>query len=61
MISPQMGRAAFRIIVFLVVTSLMLLPFVRPRSAEFVVTIITLVVGLGLGVVLFVLVRRRSR
>ncbi len=61
MISPQIGRAALRIIVFLVVTSLILLPFVRPRSAEFVVTIITLVVGLGLGVVLFILVRRRSR
>lgn len=61
MISPQMGRAALRIIVFLVVTSLILLPFVKPQSAEFVVTIITLILGLGLGAVLFILVRRRSR
>ncbi|MEJ5310026.1 MAG: hypothetical protein WHX52_09655 [Anaerolineae bacterium] len=61
MISPQMGRAALRIIVFLVVTSLILLPFVEPGSAEFVVTIITLVMGISFGIVLFVLVRRQSR
>ncbi len=61
MISPQLGQAAFRIIVFLVVTSLILLPFVKPGSAEFVVTAITLALGICCGVVLFVLVRRQSR
>lgn len=61
MISPQLGQAAFRIIVFLIVTSLILLPFVKPGSAEFVVTIITLVLGICFGVVLFALVRRQSR
>lgn len=61
MISPQMGRAALRIIVFMVVTSLILLPFVKPQSAEFVVTIVTLVLGICFGIVLFVLVRRRLR
>jgi hypothetical protein len=61
MISPQLGSAAFRIIVFLVVTSLILLPFVKPGSAEFVVTIVTLAIGVCFGVVLFVLVRRQSR
>jgi len=34
---------------------------VRPGSAEFVVTIVTLALGIGAGVVLFVLVRRQSR
>lgn len=61
MISPQMGRAALRIIVFLVVTSLIVLPFVKPGSAEFVVTVVTLALGMGCGVVLFVVVRRQSR
>lgn len=61
MISPQLGKAALRIIMFLVVTSLIVLPFVRPGSAEFVVTMITLALGIGAGVVLFVLVRRQSR
>ena len=60
MISPQLGRAVFRIIMFITVTSLMLLPFVKPRSAEFVVTSITLAIGICFGVVLFVLVRRQS-
>ncbi len=61
MISPQMGRAALRIIVFLVVTALIVLPFVKPGSAEFVVTVVTLALGMGCGVVLFVVVRRQSR
>ena len=61
MISPQLGQAALRIIVFLIVTALIVLPFVKPGSAEFVVTIITLILGICFGVVLFVLVRRQSR
>ena len=61
MISPQLSKAALRIIIFMIVTSLILLPFVKPQSAEFVVTIITLALGICFGVVLFVLVRRQSR
>jgi len=61
MISPELGQAALRIILFVVVTSLILLPFVQPQSAEFVVVIITLVGGILCGGVLFVLVRRQSR
>lgn len=61
MISPQLGRAVFRIIVFITVTSLILLPFVRPGSAEFVVTVVTLAIGICFGVVLYVLVRRQPR
>lgn len=61
MISPQLGRAALRIIMFVIVTALILLPFVKPQSAEFVVVIVTLTIGILCGVVLFVLVRRQSR
>jgi uncharacterized membrane protein len=60
MISPQLGRAVFRIIVFITVTSLIVLPFVKPGSAEFVVTVVALAIGVCFGVVLFVLVRRKS-
>jgi len=38
-----------------------LLPFVKPQSAEFVVVIVTLTIGILCGVALFVLVRRQSR
>ncbi|HOT93232.1 MAG TPA: hypothetical protein PLJ78_15465 [Anaerolineae bacterium] len=61
MISPQLGRAALRIAMFLVVTSLIPLPFVKPGSAEFVVTVITLGIGVGFGVMVFILVRRGLR
>ncbi|HQE91585.1 MAG TPA: hypothetical protein PLH19_14220 [Anaerolineae bacterium] len=61
MISPQLGRAAFRIIMFVIVISLILLLSVTPGSAEFVVSGITLTVGVCCGVVLFVLVRRQPR
>lgn len=61
MISPQLGQAALRIIMFVIVTALILLPFVKPQSAEFVVVIVTLTIGILCGVVLFVLVRRQSR
>ena len=46
---------------FITVTSLLVLPFVKPGSAEFVVTVVTLVIGICFGVVLFVLVRRQPR
>lgn|GEM_PF-6877978 len=56
-----MGQAALRIVTFMVVMSLVLLPFVQPQSAEFVVVIVTLTIGVCAGVVLFVFVRRQSK
>jgi preprotein translocase subunit Sss1 len=59
--SPQMGQVAFRIGLYLTVVALVLLFFLRPGSAEFGVTVVTLVVGLiFLGIVIF-LVRYFSR
>ena len=50
--SPQMGQTAFRVGLYISVMSLVLLFFLRPGSAEFGVTVVTLVVGLSfLGVV----------
>jgi hypothetical protein len=61
MMSPQLGQAALRLIMFLVVTALIMLPFAKPQSAEFVVLIITLTVGVVCGIVLFVFMRWQSR
>jgi len=44
--SPEIGRFWFRIAFTLVLISAGLLFFVKPGSAEFVVTVLTLVVGL---------------
>jgi uncharacterized membrane protein len=56
-----MGQVAFRIAFFLVFVSTILLFFVEPGSAEFVVTGITLLIGLVFGIGVLVIVRRQSR
>ncbi len=61
MISPELGQAAFRIAVFLVVVSLGLLLFLDADSAEFIVALITLVIGLTFGAVIAIAARRQSR
>jgi hypothetical protein len=58
---PNIGRAAFRIAVFITFTSLILLPFLNTDSAEFSVAILTLVIGLTFISVIAILVRRLSR
>lgn len=50
--SPESGLAWFRLGMFLVVMSLVILPFQERNSAEFVVTVLALLVGLlMLGIV----------
>jgi len=50
--SPQMGHMAFRVGMFITVTTVGLLFVLRPGSAEFGVTVVTLLVGLAfLGLV----------
>jgi hypothetical protein len=53
--SPQLGQAAFRLGLYITVMALVLLVFLKPGSAEFVVTIVTLFSGLTfLGLVALV-------
>jgi hypothetical protein len=54
---PQLGRGAFRIAFFIAFTSLVLLIFVRPGSAEFVITVLSLTMGILFGAVIVVLAR----
>ena len=50
--NPQTGRAAFTLAIFVTVTSVLLLPFLERDSAEFVVTVLSIIAG-GLTIVLF--------
>jgi preprotein translocase subunit Sss1 len=59
--SPQMGQAAFRLAIFVTVTALALLVFLRPGSAEFGVTVVTLAAGLIFIGLVVLMVRLFSR
>jgi uncharacterized membrane protein len=51
-VSPEIGQAATRIALFLITASLLALLWVDKGSAEFVVLVLTIIIGLGiLGVV----------
>jgi len=61
MISPQMGRAVFRIAFFITSVSAVLMLCLKPGSAEFVVAGMALAVGLVFIVLIALVVRRQSR
>ena len=46
MMNPEIGKGGFRIAISLVAAALVMLPFLQPNSAEFVVTVMTLFVGI---------------
>jgi hypothetical protein len=60
-LSPQLGAAAFKIATFLIVVSVGLLFVLDANSAEFVVTCLTLVIGIVFGTLVVVIARRQSR
>jgi hypothetical protein len=43
--NPQLGRAAFAVASFVTVTGVLLLPFLERDSAEFVVTVLSIIAG----------------
>ncbi len=53
---PQVGRAGFRIAFYVTMVSGVLLFFLRPGTAEFVVATLSLLVGLFFGALIAVLV-----
>ena len=59
--SPRMGQTAFRAAFFVTFVSLVLLIFLRPGSAEFGVTVVTLVSGLIFVAMVVLMVRYFSR
>lgn len=58
MISPEMGKHAFSISCFIVVVAGVMLPFLQPGTAEFVITVLSLVIGLVFAAALWFLIRR---
>ncbi len=59
--SSDAGQAWFRLGVFLVLMSLIILPFQRRNSAEFVVTVLALMVGLLMLVIVTVIIKLFNR
>ncbi len=57
--SPELGRAVFRIAFFITFLSGLLLLFLDHRSAEFVAATVTFVIGLIFILLIVVIVRRR--
>jgi hypothetical protein len=60
MISPQLGRAIFRIAFYVTLVPAALMFFLEPGSAEFVVAGVTLLIGLVFIVLIVLVVRRFS-
>jgi hypothetical protein len=60
-VSPQAGKAWFQIAVFITIVSVGLLFFQKPGTAEFVVTVTTLVLGLLLLALLAIMLKFGSR
>lgn len=58
---PEIGRMAFRIAIFLVLTAGGLLLVLQPGTAEFSVTVVTLAIGLVFAGVVALLVRGFGR
>ncbi len=54
--SPELGRAAFRLAVFIVVVALGLLLIVPRCTAEFVITLVSLGIGLVFSALVVLLV-----
>ncbi len=57
--SPEVGQAWFRVAVFIVLVSAALLFVQQPGTAEFVITVATLVIGLLFVLAIAIVVRRR--
>lgn len=54
---PFALRAAFRVAILILIVAGAMLPFQRPNSAEFVVTVLAALVGLAFVGVVFVIAR----
>jgi hypothetical protein len=59
--SPELGKMAFRLAFFVTFVSAALLPFLQTGTAEFVVDVLSLGVGLVFIAAIAILVRRSTR
>lgn len=61
MLNPESGRAWFQVAIFFTIIPLILLVFERPGTAEFVITVTTLLIGLIFLGVVILFIRRSNR
>lgn len=61
MIGPELGKAAFRWALLIILLAAGLLLVLRPGSREFVITVFTLVIGLAFAGLVIVMTRLSSR
>lgn len=61
MINPQAGQAAFRIAFLMVGVSAAMVFVLTPGTAEYIVSVVTLILGLVFMGIIFVLVRVAGR
>ena len=57
MLNPKLGQAAFRIAFMMVAVSLLMIFLLTPGTAEYVISVVTLVLGIVFMGLIFVLVR----
>lgn len=55
--SPELGRAALQIALWIVIVAAALLPFLDPSSAEFIITGVSLALGLLFAGLVWFLIR----
>lgn len=60
-VDPELGRAAFRWALFIIVAAGGMLLFLTPGSAQFYVTVFTLMIGLAFLSLVVFLVKRFSK
>lgn len=60
-LDPELGKAAFRIALFIIVLAGAMLIFLTPGTPRFAITVITLIIGLVFVGLIALLVHRFSR
>jgi hypothetical protein len=60
-VNPQAAKAGLSLGLFIVIASVLLLPFEPPGSAEFVVTVLSLIIGIVMVAVVGFVIRKLSR
>ena len=60
-LDPEMGKAALRLSLFIIVLAGGMLVFLDPGSPQFAITVFTLIIGLAFAALVVVLVQKFSR
>ncbi|HQV70296.1 MAG TPA: hypothetical protein PLJ62_08980 [Thermoflexales bacterium] len=59
--NPQLGKAWFQVGVFITIVSVILLFVLQPKTAEYVITVLSLIIGLALMALVIIAIKFFSR